>query len=352
MDFQALYDSILQRKKGGDKLTFAWIAKQTCIDVLSSMFTYGGLPDTIPEEFVEQYLIINGSESGWTYDGPDEEFKEKQIVSIGDEAEHPNVYGIGRKYIASTQNGYVKTLTPGVDCAVIYNNSLHESDMGIINAFVDLITEAFVSLKTNILYSRYKPVFKANKDIERAAIVEAFNKVKNDLEPIVITSDNILEQIDGAEESIKTLDITDVNNADKIQYIVKTIDDCFRWFFTLYGQAVQGNGKLAQQSVREVDGSTSLSFIYPNDRLKMRQRGWDQFNKLFGTNVTVRFSDAWLTESIKYKNEADIDGDQMLEEAESCEDVTRETSDGEQQEERTDEQPEEQEDKEKGENEE
>ena len=352
MNFQALYDSILQRKKGGDKLSFAWIAKQTCIDVLSSMFTYDGLPDTIPEEFAEQYLIINGSESGWTYDGPDEEFKDKSIVTIGGEAEQPNVYGIGKKYIGATQNGYVKTLTPGVDCAVIYNNSLHESDMGIINAFVDLITEAFVSLKTNILYSRYKPVFKANKDIERAAIVEAFNKVKNDLEPIVITSDNILEQIDGAEESIKTLDITDVNNADKIQYIVKTIDDCFRWFFTLYGQAVQGNGKLAQQSVREVDGSTSLSFIYPNDRLKMRQRGWDQFNKLFGTSVTVRFSDAWLTESIKYKNEADIDGDQMLEEAESADDVSRKTSDGEQPEERTDEQPEEQEENEKGENEE
>lgn len=313
MNFQELYDNILVRKKGGDKITFAWLVKQTAIDMLASMFTYEDLPDSIPEEFIEQFLITNGSIAGWTYDGPDEDFAGKEIITVGGEAERPNVYGIGSRYIGNTQNGYVKTLTPGTDCAVIYNNSLHESDMLLINAFADMVTEAFTSLKTNILYSRNKPVFKASKDQERAAIKEAFDKIKNDLEPIVITSDNVMEQIEGADDPIKVLDITDVNNADKIQYIVKTIDDLFRWFFTLYGQSVQGNGKMAQQTVKEVDGSTSLSFVYPNDRLKMRQRGFDEFNRLFGTNISVRFSDAWLTESIKYKNEADIDADQLLE---------------------------------------
>ena len=335
MNFQELYDNILTRKKGGDKITFAWLVKQTAIDMLASMFTYEDLPDSIPEEFIEQFLITNGSIAGWIYDGPDEDFAGKEIITVGGEAERPNVYGIGSRYIGNTQNGYVKTLTPGADCAVIYNNSLHDSDMLIINAFADMVTESFTSLKTNILYSRNKPVFKASKDQERAAIREAFDKIKNDLEPIVITSDNIMEQIEGADESIKVLDITDVNNADKIQYIVKTIDDLFRWFFTLYGQSVQGNGKMAQQTVKEVDGSTSLSFIYPNDRLKMRQRGFDEFNRLFGTNISVRFSDAWLTESIKYKNEADIDADQLLE------DPTAEEQPEEEPEEQPEEQPEE-----------
>ena len=319
MNIQELYERILQRKKGGDKISFVWLVKQTCVDMLASMMTYENLPETIPEEFVEQYLILNGSEAGWIYDGPDEDFKNEKIITDGGEADAPNVYGVGKRYLGSTQNGYVKSLTPGKDCAVIYNNSLHESDMPLINMFADMVTEAFISLKANILYSRNKPVFKASTDKERAAIREAFNKIKDDLEPIIITSNNIMEQIDGAEESVKVLDITDVQNADKIQYIVKTIDDLFRWFFTLYGQSVQGNGKMAQQTVKEVDGSTSLSFIYPNDRLKMRQRGWDQFNKLFGTDVKVRFSDAWLTESIKYKNEADIDADQLLEDPTAAE---------------------------------
>lgn len=311
MSNQKLYD-IIVNKFQSDKVSFAWTLKDVFIDMLASMFTYDGLPESIRPEFIERFLIMNGSIAGWTYDGPDEDFKGKEIVSIGGDADEPDVYGVGSYYIAATQNGYTKRLKKDVDGVVIYNNSCYLPDMSIINAFVDNLVEMFVSLRTNIFYSRYKPVFKAATDKERRAIQEAFEKIRNDLEPIIVTSTNVMEEIEGSE-TVKVLDITDVQNADKLQYIVKSIDDAFRWFFTLYGQAVQGNGKLAQQTVKEVDGSTSLSFIYPNDRLKMRQEGFDRFNKMFGTNITVRFSDAWLTESIKYKNEADIDADQLLE---------------------------------------
>ena len=311
MTNQKLYDFILG-KFYPEKISFAWTLKDTFIGMLASMFTYEGLPESIKPEFVERFLIMNGSIAGWRYDGPDADYADKLIVSIGGDANEPDVYGIGTHYIAATQNGYTKSLKRDEDGVIIYNNSCYLPDIQIINAFVDELTEMFVSLRTNILYTRNKPVFKAATDKERRAIQEAFEKIKNDLEPIIVTSTNVMEEIEGSE-TVKVLDITDVNNADKLQYIVKSIDDAFRWFFTLYGQAVQGNGKLAQQTVKEVDGSTSLSFIYPNDRLKMRQEGFDRFNKMFGTNITVRFSDAWLTESIKYKNEADIDSDQLLE---------------------------------------
>lgn len=311
MTNQKLYDFILG-KFYPEKISFAWTLKDTFINMLASMFTYEGLPDSIKPEFVERFLIMNGSIAGWRYDGPDADYSDKLIVSIGGDANEPDVYGIGTHYIAATQNGYTKSLKRDEDGVIIYNNSCYMPDIQIINAFVDELTEMFVSLRTNILYTRNKPVFKAATDKEKRAIQEAFEKIKNDLEPIIVTSTNVMEEIEGSE-TVKVLDITDVQNADKLQYIVKSIDDAFRWFFTLYGQAVQGNGKMAQQTVKEVDGSTSLSFIYPNDRLKMRQEGFDRFNKMFGTNISVRFSDAWLTESIKYKNEADIDSDQLLE---------------------------------------
>lgn len=340
MNLEKLYDVILS-KGAPDKINFAWLIKNICIDILSSMFTYEDLPESIPEEFVEQFLIMNGSIAGFEYTGQDELYNGTPIVAIGGEAERPDVYGLGHTYKAVTQNGDVFTITRGRNAngVIIYNNSIKTSDMGVINAFADMLTEQFISLKANVLYSRNKPVFKASTDKERAAIEEAFKKIKNDLEPIVITSENILEQLGESGETVKVLDITDVNNADKIQYIVKAIDDTFRWFFTLYGQSVQGNGKMAQQTVKEIDGSTSLSFIYPNDRLKQRQKGFEAFNEMFGTNIKVRFSDAWLTESIKYKNEADIDSDMLLEDPAAAE---------EQPEEQPEKQPDEQPEKEEG----
>ena len=314
-----IYDMIVL--KYGDKVLKAWSLKDVLINYLAPMFKYEELPDSIPEEFIERFHILNGDIAVWKLDDPNAfRYKDELIVSCCGYADKPDAYGIGARVIASTLSGYVKEdLKEGESCVVIHNNSLYTSDMPIICYFTDMFTEMLTSLKTNIIYSRLKPVFKVSDEKERAAVLEAFTKIKDDSEPIQITSSNVLAEAlaeAGANptDTIKVLDITDVKNADKLQYIVKCIDDAFRWFFSMIGQAIQGNGKLAQQTVDEVQGTTSMSFILPNDRLKMRRKGWDKVNKLFGTNVTVDFSDAWKTESIKYKKEADIDENGELEE--------------------------------------
>lgn len=314
-----IYDMIVL--KYGDKVLKAWSLKDVLINYLAPMFAYGELPDSIPEEFIERFHILNGDIAAWKLDDPNAfRYKDELIVSCCGYADKPDAYGIGARVIATTLSGYVKEdLKEGENCVVIHNNSLYTSDMPVICYFTDMFTEMLTSLKTNIIYSRLKPVFKVSDEKERAAVLEAFTKIKDDSEPIQITSSNVLAEAlaeAGANptDTIKVLDITDVKNADKLQYIVKCIDDAFRWFFSMIGQAIQGNGKLAQQTVDEVQGTTSMSFILPNDRLKMRRKGWDKVNKLFGTNVTVDFSDAWKTESIKYKKEADIDENGELEE--------------------------------------
>ena len=314
-----IYDMIVL--KYGDKVLKAWSLKDVLINYMAPMFKYEELPDSIPEEFIERFHILNGDIAVWKLDDPNAfRYKDELIVSCCGYADKPDVYGIGERVIATTLSGYVKEdLKEGESCVVIHNNSLYTSDMPIICYFTDMFTEMLTSLKTNIIYSRLKPVFKVSDEKERAAVLEAFTKIKDDSEPIQITSSNVLadalaEAGANAAETIKVLDITDVKNADKLQYIVKCIDDAFRWFFSMIGQAIQGNGKLAQQTVDEVQGTTSMSFILPNDRLKMRRKGWDKVNKLFGTNVSVDFSDAWKTESIKYKKEADIDENGELEE--------------------------------------
>lgn len=314
MNNSEIYDKILGLKNPQKPLT-AWTLRDLCIEVLGTMFTYKNLPDSVPEEFVERFLVMNGSVALWRLDDWNSDLNGELIVSIGGEADKPNPYGVGTKYLANTLNGYVKKLTPGTDGAIGYNNSLHNSDMPLVCQVVDLLTEGFTSLKTNIIYSRLKPIFKVTNDTEKNAITSAFKSVKDDLDPITITSRNIMaEELEG-KETVNVLDITDVKNADKLQYIIKACDDIIRWFFTYYaGQAIQGNGKLAQQTVDEVQGTTSTSFILPNDRLRMRRRWVDQCNKIFGTEIEVDFSDAWKTESLKYKKEADLDEDGELEE--------------------------------------
>ena len=311
---QEIYEYLIL--KCGDKVIKAWSLRDVCININATMFTYKNLPDSIPQEFIERFLVMSDPVIFWKLDDPDAyRYKDELIVSAGDYAGRPDAYGLGERVIANTLSGYVKSdLTPGVDCVVMHNNSIYTSDMPVIAQAVDLLTEALTSFNTNIIYSRLKPVFKATTDKEKSAIETAFNSIKDDSKPIVITSRNVIEEELEGSESIKVLEITDVKNADKIQFIVKAIDDLFRWYLTLYGQAIQGNAKLAQQTVDEVQGTTSASFIIPNDKLRMRRKAIEEVNSLFGTNIEVDFSDAWKTESVKYKKEADVDENGEFEE--------------------------------------
>lgn len=305
--------------KCGNKVVKAWALRDVCLNINATMFSYKNLPDSIPQEFIERFLIMNDPVVFWKLDDKNAvRYSGELIVSPGDYADRPDCYGLGSRVIASTLSGYVKEdLEPGKDCVVMHNNSVYTSDMAIISQAVDMITEMLTSLKTNIIYSRLKPVFKATTDKEKSAIETAFNTIKDDSKPIVITSKNVVEEEIEGSETIKVLEITDVKNADKLQYIVKAIDDVMRWYLTLYGQAIQGNAKLAQQTVDEVQGTTSASFILPNDKLRMRKKAIEEVNTLFGTDIEVDFSDAWKTESVKYKKEADIDENGELEELET-----------------------------------
>ena len=66
-----------------------------------------------------------------------------------------------------------------------------------------------------------------------------------------------------------------------------------RRFCTLYGQPMQTSGKMAQQTIEELQGYDSFSMIIPSNRLEERQKGIDEFNRVFGENVTVEYNDAW-----------------------------------------------------------
>ena len=117
--------------------------------------------------------------------------------------------------------------------------------------------------------------------------------------------------------SSNVINLSDPTHNDKMQYLVDIIDSYMRWFYNIYGQDISGNGKRAQQTVDEVNGHTSLSFILPNDMLAHRQ-AWVKDMKAKGylpEDAEIDFSAAFKVEQIKYQNEADINNDGILDNA-------------------------------------
>ena len=56
------------------------------------------------------------------------------------------------------------------------------------------------------------------------------------------------------------------------------------------------SGKLAQQSVEEINKSAGIAYITPNDMLNCRKKFVAEINETFGLNIEVDFSESWKVE--------------------------------------------------------
>ena len=258
---------------------------------ITSMFRYKNLPKSIDERFIEIYYSSNGSIM-WT--------KSNRTGNIKD-------YGLGEDYLGTNDNPKMGSITRkvGVDCVVGYNNSSMTPDFDAF-FYADTLKELEKSIRFNIRFARLAPILKASTGMKKEALEELLNNIDDGNMVNVITS-NIVDELRNEEtNAYETINLTNVDDIKNIQFLIKAYEDLLRIFHTKYGQAEQGNGKLAQQTVDEVNGTTSASFVYALNKYHERQKTIDEVNTMFADileePIEVEFSPAWALEYQRYIN--------------------------------------------------
>lgn len=259
---------------------------------LMEMFTYDGLPESLPKRFLESILLRTGSVFVWK-DGDD------LICSTGTLGGEVDAYGLGTRAIATALNGHTKEGDRDKDIIFGINNDLQSPETFIL-WLIHICNEIDLSLDLNVLYSRYLPAPLVRDDKTKRAFDEYIQKLTRG-EMTAILSDNVLNNELGINEQV--LEITDVNRIDKVQYLSRLRDDMLKQFYNRYGQALQTQNKSAQQTTDEVHGMDSASFIIPLNMYKCRLDMVNKINEIFGTDITIRFSDPWRFEIDRYIND-------------------------------------------------
>lgn len=286
----SLYNE-LKARKGVNCRIAQW--ETNLLDIITAMFSYEGLPETVRPEFIELYLNIYGSCAIW-------ETKDGYAVTYCNRAGAPNVNGLGKDLICSTFNGETKTFydfetSPDV---VFIRNDRYENPDPNYESIAELLGHTDKSLKHIIINARYTPIPIARDNTEKMAIEGVLN-VNNEAEgkPQAIVSENVLSDLmEGNNREMRVLNLTDVTASDKIQYIHKSKDDTLRQFFNLYGMDTYGSGKMAQQSVAEINSGCNSTMIIPHIRLEERKKAMDKCALLFGWDCSVDFSKCWKRE--------------------------------------------------------
>lgn len=252
---------------------------------LVSMFHWSGLPDTIKPEMLESVLISNGTAGVARF--PDGGL----YTGIGSYCGDYKNFLPTRYLITNAGIGEVEGVA-GEQVAVCWNNAMRYPDT-VLYQYSSILTEIDVSERCNVLFTRLLRIPRVSDSKEKTEIEECVKSMLNG--NFTATTRKALQSELFASDNPENrfFDLSDVDKVDKLQYLNQYRDNIIKRWFQMYGQGMQSTAKLAQQTTDELHGNDGVSMIIPLDRLAQRKKFCAEMNRLFGTSVTVEFSDSY-----------------------------------------------------------
>lgn len=250
-----------------------------------TMFEYKNLPETLPDWLIETILSTEGTvgvcrmEDGKLYTGSGGFCGEVRNFL-------PVEYQITNAGIGHRQ-GQI-----GKEFAVGYNNSTLSPDFLLMQTAA-ILTEIDVSERCNVLFSRLLRIPKVSDEKEKMAIEKCIKAVMDGKFEAVVSKNVLEKMIETGSADNKFLDLCDIKDIDKLQYLNQYRDNIIKRFYQFYGQGMQTTAKLAQQTTDELHGYDTIAMIVPTDMLRRRKEFVQQVNQMFGTDITVDFSECW-----------------------------------------------------------
>jgi hypothetical protein len=263
------------------------------INNISSMlkYEYSEIYDNINFNTLEIVKILSGS-CGLFYD---KDLK-KVVGGTAFDGGKRDVNGVGMLITGNTLNGRAYRGINGIDCVYGFNNNLRTPE-NILYKFAELFTECDVSQYANLLYARLNPVLNVNDSKYINTLTDTLNNNKIGNVSIV----NIKNKVTN-ESGIERVDLNDVKDIDKLQYLSTYHNDLLRRFYTYYGLSLSEGVKQAQQSVNETSSNVASGFVYAFERLENAKKMCEMAVNVFGGEIFVDFSDAWKYKIDEYEN--------------------------------------------------
>ena len=260
------------------------------LSLASGIFEYTGFDETVDTWELEKFMILQG------------------FVGIGDAYKNEVAQG---HYVL---NGSMSGVTPYLDrfTTLVYANPVFDSKSYTINENVCMfyntrnisklsdeisvyalqLAQVAISLNLCIVNKRVDGVFNVYTEKQKSAVEDFYTKIYAG-SPIALTGNDMINQISNIELSRKD------NN---IGEIIQAQNNIYRMFFRMLGidfSKDKSQAILSDES--ESDNSALRGFIYP--MLLSRRECVENYNKMFGKNVSVKLNDFVYNFLIKRESE-------------------------------------------------
>ena len=304
------FDSQLAKKNPMDYVKDKKLSANAYINYmairLQKMFKYTNLPETIPREMLEYYLMINGTCFISEYDGNLYAF----TGSFGGEPDayyRPTRYVVANPALKMSKDFDIKS-----DGVLIRNDSIWQGLYPLMARYASLMAENILTLRSADVMLRVIAMLTAPDDKTRAA-AEAYLKKLEDGEFGVIAENRFFEGI--------KMQSPPSNNGSYLTQFIELHQYLKGSFYNEIG--LNANFNMKREALGDGESSLNEDSLLPlcDEMLRCRQEDIKKVNEMFGTDITVEFDSSWAQNVI----EKELTLDKMRAEASQLAEETEET---------------------------
>lgn len=272
------------------------------------MFKYTGLPNSIPDVFLERYLQRNGQCIIAEHEG-------KLYAFCGGLGGVYNEYYFPTKYIvANPYLNFSKEYTIGEDCVLVRNDTEMQGLIPMCSKYASLLVENDLTMRIADINRRIPAIAKVHSDNQKQGFDLLMKRVED--------GDLSMSIQDNWEDMFTTLPFVDSSTTHITEYIEFTQYIKAQWFNEL-GIRMSHNMKREALSASEIASGDDMIRSLPEDMLECRKEALDKINSMFGTNISVEYNSVW---SYLF-DEKELQIDAMEAEIESTETSSEDSSD-------------------------
>ena len=264
-------------------------------NIAISRFEWLNLPDTCNEKFIEQVLFFNGFMVGYK----DTALNSFLIMPCTNNSVL-DIFGYLAKVNAYGYNGYMaQNLTPytitlgqeptRADAALLYANYSRCPELPAVLYFARKLTKIDRTIDVNINVQKTPYIISCSEN-QRLTVANMFKQVDN-FEPAIITTK--FYGLNG-EKPIYVMDLKPPFVADKMQTLKRQV---YQEALTYLGIEANTSEKAERQVTEELTANMGETESMRQSPLASRKQFCKEFNKIYGTNIDVKFrSDLQLSQ--------------------------------------------------------
>ena len=303
------------RKSLIDKARRQAYNRDAFLNIASQMFKYEGLPDTLPAHALERLLQYCGAVTVWlvpdTYTplgfGP--EFvgiNTNNSAPLGpaiyafplNMASAPDPYNFPYEAIV-TSPGFLpsisETLVINRDCVVIRNDNQMIGLYELCDYYATMLTEAELSLISTLVVLRDHLTLVCKTETQRKAVDAYLASIQaGDFVSLYAPDMGTPMTVINKQSRDNAVELA-VNGIQAVRYM----------FYNAIGINPMATTKREYTSAQEIVENKSIILPQVDDMLYWREKGVEQVNRMYGTNISVKKASAW--ELIQKDNELAVE---------------------------------------------